>query len=124
MSDLTTHAAWILLTAFAISCAYEIYRAAVMKCVSQYDSPRVFLMVGVPFYLLSFTIASLLFTGYYWANWLALGYTIILILVAVFYYSPKVAIQRKPQWIDWIENLVYLGLLFSAATVLIYSVAL
>lgn len=121
MSNLTIHAAWVLLTAFSISCIYEIYRATVMKGTSQYDKPRVLLTVGLPFYLVSFSITVLLFAGYYWAQCIALGYTVILILVAIFYYSPRIALERKPGLIDWIENLVYLGLLFSAATILIYA---
>lgn len=121
MTNLTIHAAWVLLTAFSISCIYEIYRATVMKGVSKYDKPRVLLMVGVPFYFVSFGVTALLFAGFYWANWIALGYTIILILVAIFYYSPSIALERKPGLIDWIENLVYLGLLFSAATILVYA---
>lgn len=122
MDNLTTHAAWVLLAAFGVSCIYEIYRATLMKGTSEFDSPRIFLLVGVPFYLISFGVTALLFVGYYWANLLALGYTIILIGVAIFFYSPKISLQRKPGLIDWMENLLYLGLLFSAATILIYSV--
>lgn len=124
MNNLTTQAAWVLLSAFAISCNYEIYRATVMKGTSKYDSPRTFMVVGVPFYLVSFGVTSLLFIGYYWANLLALGYTIFLILVGIFFYSMKIAVKRKPELIDWIENLLYLGLLFSAATILLYAVSL
>ncbi len=121
MANLTIHAAWVLLTAFLISCIYEIYRATVMKGTSKYDKPRVFLLIGVPYYLFSFGVTALLFAGYYWANLIALGYTIILILVAILYYSPSISLKRKPGLIDWFENLVYLGLLFSAATILMYS---
>ena len=124
MNNLATHAAWVMFSAFAISCVYEIYRATVMKGTSRYDSPRVFLTIGIPFYVVSFCVSALLFAGYYWANLLALGYTIVLIGVGIFFYSPKISIQRKPRLIDWIENLLYLGLLFSAATILLYSIFL
>jgi len=121
MNNLTTHAAWVLLTAFSISCIYEIYRATVMKGTSKYDNPRVFLMVGIPFYMVSFGLTASLFAGYFWANLVALGYTLILIAGAILYYSPQIALKRKPGLIDWVENLLYLGLLFSAATILVYS---
>ena len=121
MNNLIIHAAWVLLTAFSISCIYEIYRATVMKGKSQYDSPAIFLKVGLPFYLVSFGVTAMLFARYYWANWVALGYTIILILVAIFFYSPEISLKRKPGLLDWFENLIYLGLLFSAATILTYS---
>jgi len=122
MNNLAIHAAWVLLAAFSISCIYEIYRATVKKGTSQYDNTRVFLTVGVPFYTVSFGVTAFLFTGYDWASWVALAYVILLIGIAMFFYSPKIALKRKPGLIDWVENLLYLGLLFSAGTILMYSV--
>lgn len=122
MNNLHIHAAAILFTAFALSCAYEIYRAVAKRGTSEYDSPRIFFSVAVPFYVVSFGVTALLLTDFSWANELALGYTTVLILVAIFFYSPKIALERKPELIDWVENLLYLGLLFSAATLLVYAV--
>lgn len=123
MYNLQIHVAVILFVAFALSCAYEIYRVVAKSGTSEYDSPRIFFSVAVPFYIVSFGVTALLLTDFSWANELALGYTIVLILVAIFFYSPKIALVRKPQLIDWVENSMYLGLLFSAATVLVYTVS-
>jgi hypothetical protein len=38
--------------------------------------------------------------------------------VSIFYYNPKIMLKRKPGIIDWVEDLVYTGLLFVAAALL------
>jgi hypothetical protein len=45
-----------------------------------------------------------------------------MILVSIFYYNPKIIVERRPGVIDWLEDLVYTGLLFVAATLLIYEI--
>ncbi|MFI7744761.1 hypothetical protein [Kocuria rhizosphaericola] len=40
----------------------------------------------------------------------------------MFYYNPKIMVERKPGIIDWFEGLVYTGLLFVAAAFLLPEV--
>jgi len=47
---------------------------------------------------------------------------VLLILVSVFYYNPHMIVARQPGIIDWLEDIVYTGLLFIAATLLLYEV--
>lgn len=49
-------------------------------------------------------------------------FSILLILVSVFYYNPKIMVERRPGIIDWFEGLVYTGLLFVAAAFLLLEV--
>jgi len=42
--------------------------------------------------------------------------------VSIFYYNPKIMLERQPGLIDWFEDLVYTGLLFVAAALLSYAV--
>ena len=60
-------------------------------------------------------VIVLLFAGVPCAAWVGLILSILLILVSVFYYNPKIMVERKPGIIDWFEGLVYTGLLFVAA---------
>jgi hypothetical protein len=43
------------------------------------------------------------------------------IAVSVF-YNPVIMLERQPGMIDWIEDLVFTGLLFVAAALLLYEV--
>ena len=45
-----------------------------------------------------------------------------MILVSVLYYNPRMLPARRPGIIDWVEDLVYTGLLFVAAALLLYAV--
>ena len=65
----------------------------------------------------------LLFAGVPFAAWIGLIFAILLILVSVFYYNPKMMLERKPGLIDWFEDLVYTGLLFVAAAFLLLEVS-
>lgn len=67
-------------------------------------------------------VIGLLFTGFRWAVWLGLIVSVGLILVSIFYYKPLTMPERKPGMIDWFEDLVYTGLLFVAAALLMYEV--
>jgi hypothetical protein len=46
-----------------------------------------------------------------------------MILVSIFYYNPRILLERQPGVIDWFEDLVFTGLLFVAAVLLAYEVA-
>ena len=121
MENLTSHAAWTLIITFSLSIVYEIYRATLKKGVSKHDSMKAFFALS-PLYLVSALIISFLFVGYSWAALVGLIYCAILIMVSIFYYNPKIMLERKPGIFDWFEDLIYTGLLFTAATMLAYEV--
>jgi hypothetical protein len=122
MSDLMRHAAWILLITFALSFVYELYRATIKAGVSRHDSLRTFLSQGLPLYGAAAIVMATLFAGFAWAAWVGLVFAVALILVSIFYYNPRIMLERQPGMIDWFEDLVYTGLLFVAAALLLYDV--
>jgi hypothetical protein len=82
---------------------------------SRHDSPRAFLIQDLWLYVVARVAIVLLFAGVPFAAWVGLIFSILLILVSVFYYNPRIMVQRKTGLIDWFEDLVYTGLLFVAA---------
>jgi hypothetical protein len=122
MTVLETHAAWVLVVTFAISLAYETYRVTSKAGVSAYDSKNSYVQ-GLVVYVVAAVVIAALFAGAGWAAWAGLVLSVLGILVSIFYYNPKIMMQRKPGLIDWIEDLVFTGLLFVAATLLFYEVA-
>lgn len=122
MTTLTTHAAWTLVVTFALSLLYEVYRGTVKNGTSRHDSPRALVVQGVPFYGLALIVIALLFWGHDRAAWVGLVYCVVMILVSIFYYNPKIMMERRPGLLDWFEDLVYTGLLFVAAALLLYEV--
>jgi phosphatidylserine synthase len=121
MSVLVTHAAWVLVITFTISFCYELYRATIMAGTSRHDSLRGLAQTLV-LYVVAATVIAALFAGLSWAVWAGLVFSVLMILVSIFYYNPKVLLERKPGIIDWLEDLVYTGLLFVAATLLVYEI--
>jgi phosphatidylserine synthase len=122
INNLTNDAAWIFVIAFSLSIIYELYRATVKKGISKHDSMRIFFIQGVPFYSMSAIVIVILFAEFEWAAWVGFIYSVILILVSIFYYNPQIMLERKPGIIDWFEDLVYTGLLFVAAALLLYEI--
>jgi hypothetical protein len=122
MPDFQLHAAWTLVVAFVLSIAYELYRSTAKAGVSRHDTMRGFVTQLVTLYLLAAIVIVLLFTGRSWAAWVGLVFSILMILVSIFYYNPVIQMERKPGVFDWFEDLVFTGLLFVAATQLIYAV--
>lgn len=121
MSALARHAAWVLLAAFALSLVYELYRATAKAGTSRHDSMRLFLQaVGV--YVVPAVAIVGLFAGAGWASWAGLVIATAWIGVSIFYYNPVVMPERQPGIIDWVEDLAFTGLLFVAATLLLYEV--
>lgn len=47
MSDLTIHAAWVLVATFTLAFVYELYRATAKAGVSRHDLLRVFAQQGL-----------------------------------------------------------------------------
>ncbi len=124
-SDVTTlesHAAWVLLAAFAISLAYELWRSTAKAGTSRHDSMRVFITQGIVIYVVGAVVVGLLLAGVAGAAWIGLVTAVGGILVSVFYYNPVVMPERQPELIDWVEDLVFTGLLFVAAALLAYEV--
>jgi hypothetical protein len=54
-------------------------------------------------------------------DWTTLAVAVALILVSIFYYSPTVLSQRKLGPMDWLEDMLYTGLLFVAVALLSYD---
>jgi hypothetical protein len=121
MTVLVTHATWVLVITFALSFSYELYRATIKAGTSRHDSLRGLAQTLVLYVVAAIVIAAL-FAGLSWAVWAGLVFSVLMILVSIFYYNPKVMLERKPGVIDWLEDLVYTGLLFVAATLLVYEI--
>jgi phosphatidylserine synthase len=120
MSDLMSDAAWVLTVTFAISIAYELYRSTIRAGVSEHDTMRGF-VVQLPGYAVAAVVIALLFVGEDWAAWVGLAFCVLVILISITYYNPRIMIDRRPTLIDWFEDLVFTGLLFVAATQLVYE---
>lgn len=121
MSNLTGDAAWVLAITFSLSFIYEIYRATIKAGTSQHDSVRTFVL-QIPLYVGAAVVVSMLFAGIELAAEVALTFAIVVILVSIFYYNPRIMMERLPTAIDWFEDMLFTGLLFVAAALLIYEV--
>jgi cell division protein FtsW (lipid II flippase) len=121
MSVLAIHAAWVLVVTFAISLLYEIWRATSKAGTSKHDSPKA-LVQQLVLYALATAVIVALFVQAAWAAWSGLAFCVVMIFVSVLYYNPVIMLERKPGIIDWLEDLVFTGLLFVAATMLLYEV--
>jgi hypothetical protein len=122
VTTLESHAAWVLAVAFAISLAYELWRSTARAGTSRHDSMRVFVTQGIVIYVVAAVVVGLLLAGVAGAAWIGLVVAVGGILVSVFYYNPVVMPERQPELIDWVEDLVFTGLLFVAAALLTYEV--
>lgn len=121
-SLLESVSAWVLIVSFALSLIYEFWRATAKAGTSQYDSMRAFVQ-GLWLYVLAAIVIVLLFVGVPIAAWIGLIFSVLVILVSIFYYNPKMMPARKPGLFDWFEDLVYTGLAFVTATLLALEVA-
>jgi hypothetical protein len=120
-ADLMSDAAWVLVGTFLLSIMYELYRATIRAGDSKYDSARAFLE-QLPFYAVASAVIAVLFTGHGWAAWVGLAFCFAAILVSIFYYNPRIMLSRSPGLLDWFEDLVFTGLLFVAASQLLYAI--
>ena len=121
-SLLESVSAWVLIVSFALSLIYEFWRATAKAGTSRYDSMRAFVQ-GLWLYVLAAIVIVLLFVGVPFAAWIGLVFSVLVILVSIFYYNPKMMPARKPGLFDWFEDLVYTGLAFVTATLLALEVA-
>ena len=122
MMDLTTQAAWILVAAFLLSFVYEIYRATARAGTSRHDSMESFAKNNIVFYAVATIVIAMLFARFAWAAWIGLVFSGGAIAASILYYNPKIMLERDPGAIDWFEDIVFTGLLFVAATLLLYEV--
>ena len=114
--------AWVLIVTFAISLIYELWRATARAGTSRYDSMRAFVQ-ELWLYVLAAIVIVLLFVGVPFAAWVGLIFSLAVIVVSIFYYNPRMMLERKPGIIDWVEDLVYTGLLFVVAAFLTLEVS-
>jgi len=121
VSTLVSHAAWVLVVNFAMSLVYELWRATAKAGTSRHDTLNN-LLGGLVAYAIATAVIVVLFLGVSWAPWAGLIMATGWILVSIFHYNPTVMMERQPGVIDWIEDLVFTGLLFVAATLLLYEV--
>ena len=121
MKNLKIHAAWTLVITFSLSIIYEIWRSTAMAGTSQFDNMQAFWEL-FPLYIVGALMIFVLFKGYRWASWAGLIFSMVLILVSIFYYNPVMMLVRKPELIDWFEDFAYTGLLFVTATMLYYDI--
>jgi hypothetical protein len=66
-------------------------------------------------------VAVALLTEATWSVWADLLLCVVTILVSIPYYDPAILPDRQPGVIDGVEDLVFTGLLFVAATLLGYA---
>ncbi len=115
---LALHAAWVLLVAFAMSFAYETWRVLARGGVSVHDTPAEW-RKGLAIYAIAAAVIVALFAGLSGSAWAALALSLGFILVSAFYYNPVVMRDRAPGWVDWVEDILFTGLLFVAAWMLV-----
>lgn len=119
MIEISRLAFWVLIAGFALSLAYELYRATLRAGVSQYDSMPIFVKQGAPFYALAIGLDALLLTGATWAVWVNLLSVGGLFAFAVAAYGPVRLPARKPGFLDWFETYAFVGLLSVAGALLV-----
>ncbi len=122
MTDPVTQAAWMLLAAFVLSFVYELYRATTKAGASQHDSMQSFAKNNVAFYVVATVVIAVLFAGFEWSPWIGLLFSGGAIAASILYYNPKILLERNPGIIDWFEDITFNGLLFVAASLLVYKV--
>lgn len=120
---LEASSAWVMVAAFALSLAYELWRATAKAGTSRHDSLRAFLIQDLGMYVVAAVVIILLFAGVPFAAWVGLIFSVLVILGSIFYYNPKIMIERKPGIIDWFEDLVFTGLQFVVAALLFLEVS-
>ena len=114
--------AWVLVVTFALSLIYEVWRATAKAGVSRHDSVGA-LVRELWLYVLAAIVIVLLFVGVPFAAWVGLIFSVVFIVVSIVYYNPRMMVERKPGIIDWVEDLVYTGLLFVVAAFLTLEVS-
>jgi hypothetical protein len=123
MREFVGQAFWILIVVFIISLLYKLYRVTAKGGASKSDTKRSILTESLPLWGLIVFSAVLVRTGLIWGVWFGLISSLILIGLSIFYYNPVIMRDRKPGLIDWLEDMVYTGLLFVVVALLGYHLA-
>ncbi len=100
----------LLLIAFTLSVAYQVYRAMV-KEVPAYDNFDLFTGVS---YAVFIGLSLLAGVRKSWAPWLTLTMSICFTLIGILYYYPTITPLRSFGVIDWTEGLLFSGLILAA----------
>jgi hypothetical protein len=111
MATFIIHAAWTLAVTSALSLVSALYRATAQAGTSAHDSPRGLATQGLPVCDAAGVVIALLLSGAGRAAWIGLGFSVVMILVSVPYYDPRMREARRPGVVDRVEDLVYTGLL-------------
>ena len=122
MIDYTRSAARVLAANFTLSIVYEAYRATAKGGTSRHDSVEGF-VTQLPLYAVAALVIGLLFARRRHAAWIGLAFCAVVIVISIAYYNPEIMLERQPGIIDWIEDLVFTGLLFVAATQLLSHIS-
>ena len=108
---------------FALSLIYELWRATAKSAVSRHDTLRAFVQELVAVRPRRDRDRPAVRSACPSPRGSGSSSAVVFILVSIFYYNPKMMIERKPGLIDWVEDLVYTGLLFVAAALLTLEVS-
>ena len=122
MTTLAVQAAWALVAAFLLSLVYEIYRATAKAGASRHDSMDSFVKNNVALYVVAAVVIGLLLVGFDRAPVIGLAFSVVVIGASILFYNPRIMLERQPAMIDWFEDIVFTGLVFVAAALLLYQV--
>jgi hypothetical protein len=120
---LTTLAAWLMASAFALSTAHEVYRATAKAGVSRYDSKRELLTRTLPFYVGAMALVLAMGFNVTGTAWAGLALAVAMVLISALYYNPTIMAARQPGMIDWAEDVGFTGLFFASAVLLTADLA-
>ncbi|MDA0798323.1 MAG: hypothetical protein O2826_05655 [Chloroflexi bacterium] len=115
---LTTLAAWLMASAFALSTTHEVYQATAKAGVLRYDSMRELLTRTLPFYLGALVLVLAMGFRVTGTAWAGLALAVAMVLVSALYYNPTIMAVRQPGMIDWAEDVAFTGLFFASAVLL------
>jgi hypothetical protein len=118
MIDYTRSAARMLAGAFTLSIVYELYRATAMAGTSEHDSVGGF-VAQLPLYAIAALVIGLLLARHRQAAWIGSAFCTLVIVISIGYYNPVVMLERQPGLVDWMEDMVFTGLMFAAAVQLL-----
>ena len=121
MTTLAMQAAWALVAAFLLSLVYEIWRATAKAGTSRHDSIDSFVKNNVVLYVVAALVIGLLFVEFDWAPLIGLVFSVVVIGASILFYNPRIMLERQPGMIDWFEDVVFTGLVFVAAALLLYQ---
>lgn len=107
----------VLVTAFAVSALYQVYRAMLNE-IPKYDAFTPMTGAG---YLAFVGISALVLPDTRWAWWVVSVFVIVLLALSIFWYHPTFTMGRMETGgmglVGWLESTVYVGLLFVAGFV-------